>query len=250
MVSSQRWGAQGSSRRPGARCSLDGFEHRSFGRADVLGLVTPGPERASRTAASIGVGTSPVSTIRSRSTPGSGTGTADSKAFVYGWAGAEYTSAGRPLLDDRAEVHHGQPVRHLPYDGQVVGDQHVRQAELVAKVGEQVQHLRLDGHVERGHRLVADQQIGLHRQRPRDPDPLPLTAGELVRIALEVLLGQPDLLAAARRAAPGSAGSPARGTAYSGWCRPTAAGSATPAGPGRPSGSCAGPAGACGRGPW
>ncbi len=41
---------------------------------------------------------------------------------------------------------------------------------------EQLQHLRLHRHVERRHRLVGDQQLGVHRQRARDADALALAA--------------------------------------------------------------------------
>ena len=43
--------------------------------------------------------------------------------------------------------------------------------------------LRLDRDVERRHRLVADDQIGIDGQRAGDADTLALPAGELVRIA-------------------------------------------------------------------
>lgn len=48
---------------------------------------------------SAGLGTSPVSTMRSRGGPSSAdvpssmSGTADSRACVYGWAGSEYNSS-------------------------------------------------------------------------------------------------------------------------------------------------------------
>ena len=48
---------------------------------------------------------------------------------------------------------------------------------------EQVDDLRLDRHVERGDRLVADEQVGLHGERAGDGDALALAARELVRIA-------------------------------------------------------------------
>ena len=54
---------------------------------------------------------------------------------------------------------------------------------------EQVDDLRLDRHVERGDRLVADQHVGLHRERARDRDALALAAGELVREAARAAAG-------------------------------------------------------------
>src|SRR5205814_1465705 len=42
-------------------------------------------------------------------------------------------------------------------------------------------------------RLVADDQVRLERQRPRDADALPLPTGELVRIVAHLVRPQPDL---------------------------------------------------------
>ena len=95
-------------------------------------------------------------------------------------------------LDDLAEVHHGDPVRDVAYDGQVVRDHHVGQVELLLEVLEQVDHLGLDGDVERGDRLVGHDQLRLERERAGDADALALAAGELVRVAVVVLRVQPD----------------------------------------------------------
>ena len=66
-------------------------------------------------------------------------------------------------------------------DVEVVRDEDVRQPELRLEVLQQVEDLRLDGDVERGDRLVADDQLRVDRERPRDADALPLAARELVR---------------------------------------------------------------------
>ena len=71
-------------------------------------------------------------------------------------------------------------------------DEDVGEPELALEVLEQVQDLRLHGHVERGHRLVADDQLGVDREGARDADALALAAGELVREAVVVLRVQPD----------------------------------------------------------
>ena len=44
---------------------------------------------------------------------------------------------------------------------EVVGDEDDRQAELALQVAQQVEDLRLDRDVERGHRLVGDDSFGL-----------------------------------------------------------------------------------------
>ncbi len=52
------------------------------------------------------------------------------------------------------------------------------------QVPDQVQDLRLHGHVQRGGRLVGDQQLRVARQRHRDHRALAHAAGELVRVVV------------------------------------------------------------------
>jgi hypothetical protein len=75
-------------------------------------------------------------------------------------------------------------------DREVVGDEEVGQPELVLELHEQVHDLRLDRDVERGDGLVQDEHLRVQRERPGDPDPLALAAGELVREAVRVLRAQ------------------------------------------------------------
>ena len=57
----------------------------------------------------------------------------------------------------------------------------------------QLEDLRLDRHVERGRRLVGDDQLGIAGERDRDHDALAHAARELVRILLEALgIGDAD----------------------------------------------------------
>ena len=84
--------------------------------------------------------------------------------------------------------------RDVPHHRQVVRDEQVGQAELALQVVEQVDDLGLDRHVERGDRLVGDDQLGPQGERPGDADALALAAGELVRVAVVVLRVEPDQL--------------------------------------------------------
>ena len=59
---------------------------------------------------------------------------------------------------------------------------------VVADLAQELQHLRLDRHVERGGRLVGDQQLRLERQAHGDHRPLLHAARELVRIFARALL--------------------------------------------------------------
>src|SRR5260370_11569202 len=87
-------------------------------------------------------------------------------------------------LDDLAQVHDRDAIRDVLHDRKVMGDEQVRQVELRLQPLEQVDDLRLDRDVERGDRFVADDEGWADRERPRDPDALPLTARKLVRIAV------------------------------------------------------------------
>ncbi len=87
-------------------------------------------------------------------------------------------------LDDLAEVHHGDVIGDVAHDGEVVRDEQVCQPALGLQIGEQIEHLRLYRHVERAHRLITYYELRLDRERARDAYPLPLAAGQLVRVPL------------------------------------------------------------------
>ena len=59
---------------------------------------------------------------------------------------------------------------------------------LALQLAQQVEDLRLDRHVERGRRLVGDQQLRLAGQRHGDHHALAHAAGELVRIVVDAAL--------------------------------------------------------------
>ena len=84
-------------------------------------------------------------------------------------------------FDDPPEVHHGDPVRHMPDHGQIVGDEDVGDPELLLEVIEQVQDLCLDGKVQGGHRFIQDDDVRVQGQGPGYADALALAAGEFLR---------------------------------------------------------------------
>ena len=63
------------------------------------------------------------------------------------------------LLDDLAGVHDRDSSAHLGDHAEIVGDQQHRHADLLLQLAHQLENLRLDRHVERGRRLVGDQQL-------------------------------------------------------------------------------------------
>ena len=143
---------------------------------------------------SMGLGGSPSRMRRSRLALsfGSGIGTADSSAVEYGCNGCSVKICSTGTFDDLAQVHHRDPIRDVPDHAEVVRDEQVGQPELVLKVLEQVDDLRLYGDVECGDRLVGDDELGPQRKCPRDADALALAAGELVREAVGVFGRKPD----------------------------------------------------------
>ena len=71
----------------------------------------------------------------------------------------------RPLLDLAAEIHDHDVVGHLGDHAHVVGDQDDGEAALAPAAADQVEDLRLGGDVERGGRLVGDQDARVGGER-------------------------------------------------------------------------------------
>ena len=105
---------------------------------------------------------------------------------MYGCRGARNSDLAGRLLDQLAGVHDRDRVGDLDEQRQVVGDEQDAEAEPLAQVHQLFEDLALDHHVERGGRLVHDEQARPQGDRDRDHHPLAHAAGELVRIA-----GQP-----------------------------------------------------------
>ncbi len=103
---------------------------------------------------------------------------------------------GAGLLDP-AFVHHHQLAGDVHRLFLVVGDEDRRHVHLLVEAAQPGAQVLAHLGVERPERLVEQQHLRLHRQRPRQRHPLPLAAGELGGVAA----GEPvelDQLAAAR----------------------------------------------------
>ena len=96
-------------------------------------------------------------------------------------AGLGVQLVGGGQLDDLAGVHDRDPVAQPGDHAEVVGDQQHDEPEPLLEVGDQVEDLRLDGDVERGGRLVGDQQLRFAGERHRDQHALAHAARHLVR---------------------------------------------------------------------
>jgi len=89
---------------------------------------------------------------------------------------------GWSLLDHGAPVHYARTLRDLVHHPEVVRDQQEGQVEPFSNVPEQLQNPCPSRRIERGHRLVEDQELGLRGEGACDRDPLALPAGERARV--------------------------------------------------------------------
>src|SRR5271156_1438094 len=85
----------------------------------------------------------------------------------------------RALLDDAAEIHHDHAVGEVADDRKIVADEDHRRLRLTLQIHQQFADRRLHGDVERGHRLVRNDQARLAGEGAGDPDPLLLAARQL-----------------------------------------------------------------------
>ena len=97
------------------------------------------------------------------------------------------------MFDDAAEIHDHHVIGDVAHDREIVADEEIGEIEPLLDVGEEVQHLRLDRHIERRDRLVEHQDVGIEHQGAGDGDALALAAGEHVRIAVVMLGPQADI---------------------------------------------------------
>ena len=95
--------------------------------------------------------------------------------------GREHT-VGRPLFHDAPGIEHDDVVGEGRHGGQVVADEHERNAALPPEPLEKLDDIGADDGVERGNHLVAEQHFGRCRERAGEVDPLLLPAGKLLRI--------------------------------------------------------------------
>ena len=95
-------------------------------------------------------------------------------------------------LNDAAKVHHRYARRHVLHHGEVVADQQIGEIEFPPEFQQQVEDLRLHGHIERRGRLIADHDVRPHDERSGDGDALALATGKLRGIAVDVVVVEPD----------------------------------------------------------
>ena len=95
-------------------------------------------------------------------------------------------------LGDPRRVHDDHVVRGLGDDAEVVRDHDHGRAEVLLHALDERQDLRLGRDVQRGGRLVGDDQVGVVDERHRDHHALAHAPGELVRVVVDPALGARD----------------------------------------------------------
>ena len=67
--------------------------------------------------------------------------------------------AARGDLDDASKIHHSNAVADVFHHRQIVRDEQIREIKFLLQIFEQINHLRLNRHVERRHRLIAEDTL-------------------------------------------------------------------------------------------
>lgn len=99
---------------------------------------------------------------------------------------------GRFVLADSAGPQHHRAPADRADDGEVVADEHHGGGEGGGELSDQLQDGRLDGHVQRGGHLVAEQQSRSGGEGSGYRDALALPTGQLVGVALGGLGRKPN----------------------------------------------------------
>ena len=92
---------------------------------------------------------------------------------------------GAVLLHDSSLVHDGNRICSLLNHGQIMGDKQDRHVEFLLDILDQIKYLGLDGHIQGCCGLIGNEQAGTASQGHGDHYPLPLAAGQLVRVRVD-----------------------------------------------------------------
>ena len=93
-------------------------------------------------------------------------------------------------------THDGNPIRHFRDRAEIVRDQPQGHAGLLPQATQQLQNLRLQGHIQRGCGFVGDQELRFTGQGQRNHGSLAHSAGKLVRVLVQMAgrIRQTDLI--------------------------------------------------------
>jgi hypothetical protein len=97
--------------------------------------------------------------------------------------GRENFLAAAPL-NDTPEIHDGHLIGHMVDYGKVMGNKQISDSHFLFEIGHEIEYLGSNGHIKGGDRLVGNHEFGTQSNGPSDRDPLPLSTGEFVGIAV------------------------------------------------------------------
>jgi len=89
-------------------------------------------------------------------------------------------------FDNPPQVHDQNALANVLHHSQIMGHEQIRHTMITLEVLEQIDDLSLNGHIQRAHRLVADNQPRLDRQGTGDSNTLALPSAEFMRVALRM----------------------------------------------------------------
>src|SRR5512138_3564562 len=96
----------------------------------------------------------------------------------------------RRFLDNLAAIHNDDALRSFGDDAEVVRNHENGSAELLLKIHEKLENLRLNRHVERSRWLIRDHQCWTHDERHGNQHALSHSTRQLMRILLRTLCGR------------------------------------------------------------
>ena len=82
------------------------------------------------------------------------------------------------VLHKVSQIHNANRIGNMLHHAQIVGNKQVSQLILLLQIFQKIDDLRLNAHVERGDRLVADDETGRNNERSCNTDSLALPGGE------------------------------------------------------------------------
>ena len=100
---------------------------------------------------------------------------------IWMFGGGEKLIHGRQFRD-LAQIHYRHLIGEMPNHRQIVTDEPICQAESILQFFKQVDHLGLDGNIQRGDWLIADDQVRVKREGAGNSDPLASSPRKFVRI--------------------------------------------------------------------
>ncbi len=165
---------------------LDLLQHRRLGPAEV-GRVAAARVKIAAGGRVRGIGHAALQDDALRAQPRVGLGHRGEERLGVGMLRGIEEGLRRRDLGDAAHIHDRHPLADVLHHAQIVRHEEIGQPQLLLKVEQQVQDLRLDRHIERGDRFIGHDEPRVKRQGARDADALALAAAERVRETTHVL---------------------------------------------------------------